>query len=252
MTETSEFWKNHNYELVLTEDQSPTLRWLGSETQETMHHRGGAYSETQAIYGHPLRESLQAGQSSVLSVGLGLGYNEILTGLEALRFGLAPSQVRLLSYESDPFLKSHFLEWVQASHTDLVYDEIFKFFQTDVDPQRAGAQATIPKEDLKKWLLQAHEKNSWKLEGALEANFEIAESYACIFYDAFSSKTSPHLWQEGFLSEFFNKACGKPCWMSTYACTGALKRALKSQRFELVIRDGFQSKRNSTLGLRKI
>lgn len=240
MIETAEFWKKHNYELVRTEDRSPTLRWLGSETQETMHHRGGAYSETQQIYGQPLRDCLKSGGSSALSVGLGLGYNEILVALEAFQAGLKPSQFKLLSYESDPFLKLHFLTWVLegGENSDLVYDEIFQFFNS---PHKAK---------VKFWLKEAYETGTWKLESALESDFQLRESYECLFYDAFSSKTSPHLWQEEFLVRFFEEACAPKAWVTTYACTGALKRALKENGFQLTIREGFQSKRNSTLGVR--
>lgn len=238
--ETTEFWKNHNYELVLTEDQSPTLRWLGSETLETMHHRGGAYSETQLIYGNPLRESLQAGGRSALSVGLGLGYNEILTACEAERASLLPEEFRLLSFESDDFLKAHFLSWIQDDNTSLIYDQIFEFFQ--------GFEVT----PVKRWLKRAFEAGAWKLEGALLPDFQIQERYDCVFYDAFSSKTSPHLWQEEFLTRFFAQACSSRAWVSTYACTGALKRALRANSFQVVVREGFQSKRNSTLGVRPI
>lgn len=239
MMETADFWKKHNYELVLTEDQSPTLRWLGSETQETMHHRGGAYSETQMIYGNPLREMLKQKGRSVISVGLGLGYNEMLIALEALQNQVAPQDFDLLSYESDPFLKSHFLSWLE-SDAELVYDDIFEFFKS---PQKA---------EVKSWLKNAYAAGAWKLEGALMPDFQMPACYDCIFYDAFSSKTTPHLWAEEFLTDFFAKACSPQSQVSTYACTGALKRALKANGFQVVIREGFQSKRNSTLGVRSL
>lgn len=235
--ETSEFWKNHNYELVLTEDQSPTLRWLGAETQETMHHRGGAYSETQLIYGEPLRECLEGGGRRVLSVGLGLGYNEILTALEALKRQIPAKSFHLLSFESEDFLKNHFLSWVRSSQTDMVYDEILHYFTDSSD-------------SVKDWLHEAYQLGAWRIEGALTPDFQMKDRWECLFYDAFSSKTSPYLWQEDFLTEFFARACAAKCWVSTYACTGALKRALKKNDFEVRIRDGFQSKRNSTLGFR--
>ncbi len=236
--ETTEFWKKHNYELVRTEDHSPTLRWLGSETQETMHHRGGAYSETQLIYGEPLRESLQTGGRSAVSVGLGLGYNEILVAGECLRRSIAPDQFYLLSYEADAFLREHFINWLQSSE-EFVYDEILTFFKKD----QAAA--------VKSWLLLALKAGTWSLQGALQPSFEKWKDMEVVFYDAFSSKTSPHLWQEDFLNEFMSRTCAPQCQFSTYACTGALKRALKANGFEVVIREGFQSKRNSTLGIRR-
>jgi tRNA U34 5-methylaminomethyl-2-thiouridine-forming methyltransferase MnmC len=238
MMESAEFWKKHNYEVFLTEDQSPTLRWLGSETQETMHHRGGAYSETQLIYGNPLRDVLSRGGLSAVSVGLGLGYNEILVASEALRAGVLPMDFSLLSFESDPFLVSHFSDWLQEESAELIYDKVAGFF----------SEIEIPA--VKAWLRKAQASGSWLMSGALEPGLQVARAYECIFYDAFSSKTSPHLWQEDFLNEFFRKACAPHCQVSTYACTGALKRALKTNGFEVIVREGFQGKRNSTLGIR--
>jgi tRNA U34 5-methylaminomethyl-2-thiouridine-forming methyltransferase MnmC len=98
--------------------------------------------------------------------------------------------------------------------------------------------------------LSAQKSGTWKLEGALMPGFEIAQKYECIFYDAFSSKTSPHLWQESFLLDFFAKACAANCIVSTYACTGALKRALKASGFEVILLEGFLGKRNRTMGVR--
>lgn len=238
MSESSEFWKKHNYEVVLTEDQSPTLRWLGAETQETMHHRGGAYSETQLIYGNPLRETLSRGGRSAISVGLGLGYNEILVADEAVRQGFGPSDISLLSFESESILVEQFLAWTESESGDQIYDQVAGFF-----PE-------IQIQNVKKWLRDARAAEAWRIPGALQPGFEVMGRYECIFYDAFSSKTSPHLWAEEFLNEFFRKVCAPNCQISTYACTGALKRALKSSGFEVIVREGFQSKRNSTLGIR--
>jgi tRNA U34 5-methylaminomethyl-2-thiouridine-forming methyltransferase MnmC len=238
MTETAEFWKKHNYELVLTEDQSPTLRWLGSENLETMHHRGGAYSETQLIYGEPLRESLKAGGRSALSVGLGLGYNEVLVATEALKFQIPPQDFKLLSFESDPFLSAHFLLWVNSTDTNLIYDQIFQFFK----------DANL--KEVKHWLQAARDQGSWILEGALTPETEFSNTYECIFYDAFSSKTSPYLWQEDFLKEFLRRVSAPETRVSTYACTGAFKRALKANQFQVLLKEGFHSKRDRTMGLK--
>jgi len=91
---------------------------------------------------------------------------------------------------------------------------------------------------------------TWKLEGALTPEFQAERKYECIFYDAFSSKTSPHLWEQGFLENFWSQIAAEKCLVTTYACTGALKRSLKANGFELILREGFHSKRNSTLGRR--
>ena len=226
------------YELVLTEDGSPTFRDLGSETQETMHHRGGAYSETQLIYGNPLRACLQAGLSSAVSVGLGLGYNEILVATEALKNQIPVAEFRLLSFESEKPLRDSFVGWV-GGQKNSVYDQIAGLFEYDISK-------------IQNWLHEALEQKTWILEESLNAErlSQPSEQYACLFYDAFSSKTSPDLWSEEFLNLFFAKFCAPTSVVSTYACTGALKRSLKEQNFELLLKPGFNGKRLRTTGIR--
>jgi tRNA U34 5-methylaminomethyl-2-thiouridine-forming methyltransferase MnmC len=69
----------------------------------------------------------------------------------------------------------------------------------------------------------------------------------CLLFDAFSAKTSPDLWTEEFLVEFFNKATAGDALISTYASRTALKNALKRAGFLVEVREGFKGKRNSTL-----
>lgn len=227
-------WKNHNYELVITEDGSPSLKWAD---KEIMHHKGGAYSETFEIYGGPIRETLKQGFNSFVSVGLGLGYNELMVASEAIKFGIP--NVRILSYESDDFLKNQFLNFLAARNNDQIFKTISEFFE-------------VPFKLIADFLLDHKQRNLWELQGALNSDSICADSYHCILYDAFSSKTSPELWSEEFLNSFLKKSADSSfCLFSTYACTGALKRALKSQGFDVQLREGFHGKRNSTLGVRK-
>lgn len=234
-------WHEHGYEIRITEDQSPTLHWIGSDTQEFMHHCGGAFSETQLIYGNPLRESLKNGGRSAISVGLGLGYNEILTAVECLRHQISPKDFRLLSFESEDILRDRFHQWVQGQSFE-IYDLVLSFFLKE---------QILTAASVKSWLSEALQLGTWKSEKALGQDVQISQKYDLIFYDAFSSKTSPHLWDEQFLVKFFTEAVSEKGMVSTYACLGNLKRALKGTGFQIIVREGFKSKRNSTLGIRR-
>jgi tRNA U34 5-methylaminomethyl-2-thiouridine-forming methyltransferase MnmC len=79
----------------------------------------------------------------------------------------------------------------------------------------------------------------------------MTKRFNCIAFDAFSSKSTPELWTRDFLDHFLASACDDSCVLSTYACTGNLKRALIDAGFELRIREGYASKRDSTLAVRK-
>lgn len=240
-------WSDYRYEIVTTKDSSPSLKSLGIETQEMMHHSGGAYEETELIYGESLREKMDQGHRKVLSVGLGIGYNEILTAVEALKRNLRPDEVLLASYESEDCLKELFLRYL---HQDVIseddevsktYDEVMKFFlqKTSFEPQQ-----------IKKFLLTMLEKKTWLLKGALTEESLFEQKFNVIFYDLFSSKTDSKPWSEDFLMKLWQIHCDDSCLVTTYANTGALKRSLKAHGFEIIQREGFHSRRSSTLARR--
>lgn len=243
---TDLFWAPHQYQPVVTADESPSLRWLGAETQESMHHSGGAYTETQMIYGDPLREVFKdVGECegdrknlSVISVGLGLGYIEYLAVVESLKF---EKKLKLLTFEADEFLVQTFLRWLRGEEFlgAVVYDKMANYFD-DVEVQKVKSK-----------MIEMYEDKTWIIEGALTPELKFEGRYNLICYDAFSSKTSPYLWQEDFLKAFLNKASDTSCCFSTYACTGVLKKSLRESGFELIKRRGFMNKKHSTLA-RKI
>lgn len=224
-------WREKNYEVVWTEDQSPSL----SDAKELMHHRGGAYAETQLIYGNVLREALAQGARHALSVGLGLGYNEFVVAEELLKAGC--QGFYLDSLESEEILRESFLNFVQGQVEPRgeIYREILKKFSHSGLPEK---------------LQQLRQSGEWQLLGRLEPQQKLPRRYEVIFFDAFSSKSSPDLWQEDFLDQFLQENAAENCYFSTYACTGALKRVLRKNTFEVIVREGFAGKRNSTLGVR--
>lgn len=266
-------WQDFGFSEETTGDGSPTLRLtktiFGEKPPESMHHSGGAAAETEQIYG-PIAKHLfnrafcqQGFSSRFLSVGLGLGYIEMMLAREALFAPKTPLDF-LLSFESEPDLRRFFLDWVfdreipQSCQT--TYDRVAHF----VLKESPWTSAQIKKQ-LQLWYTQKH----WQLEGRLETQvvtqvetqaepyIQIAEAtaqgrFSGIFYDAFSAKTSEGLWSEVFLVKFLERFADKSCLLSTYACLGPLKRALKRQNFEMIKRDGFCGKRNSTFAYRGI
>lgn len=243
------------YAVLKTQDGSPSLLWQN----ESMHHRGGAYSETQYLYGKPLRALMtKKSHVDVLVVGLGLGYIEILAALESLKNKV---QVKLLSYESDPILVESLLFWLERKGnlvnppwklnkeepsylvpTD-VFDQIYTFFQSDY-PQEIDA--------LFEKLMDMYYRGEWLIQGALDEGNLPSKAYEMICFDAFSGKSLPQLWTEPFLQAFLAKSAAPSCVFTTFACTGTLKRSLKAQGFTLNHRQGFESKRDSTLATRQL
>jgi hypothetical protein len=227
------------YEIIWTQDTSPSLR-----QDECMHHRAGAYSETQYIYGEAIRKALKLSpnQLSALVVGLGLGYIELLVMGEYLKHSPKNTcSFRLVSFETDVFLKESFLMWLKES---LAEDHpLFIVFE------KIGELISIlyPLKKIKSALLEAHALQTWSLLAELNYTTIPKDQFSVILYDAFSGKSTPELWTEEFLKTFLMQTSFHPCVFSTYACTGVLKRNLKAVGYQVEVRPGFAGKRDSTL-----
>ena len=227
-----------NYTYDLTEDGSPTLTW---DSKEAMHNRKGAYSETQYIYGDALRMPGLGGRRSVYVVGLGLGYIELLAVAEALKAGEIES-LSLLTAEIDPGLVREFLNWLRFEQSALkeACDLLYSFYQRD-----------YPGLDLKGTLLKLYENGQWQIMGELNLETIPKRKFTHLLFDAFSSKSTPALWDEYFLEVFLNQLSEiESTVFATYACKGILVRALKKEGYHVIKKTGFSGKRDSTLALR--
>jgi tRNA U34 5-methylaminomethyl-2-thiouridine-forming methyltransferase MnmC len=241
-------WQEKNYSIVITDDGSPSLHgYRNSEGPdslgELMHHRGGALSETEQIYGKVISKALSMGMTSLISVGLGLGYNELMIAREIFRGGFSDRarDFRVLSFESDPFLSEKLIQFILG-------DDLTSPLHSQVLTQMAPGHEL----EVKAVLRALWKTEKWQVKGALERESFPKDPYEVVLYDAFSSKTNPELWSEEFLDLFLRKALASRGFFSTYACTGALKRSLKANGFQVELREGFHGKRNSTLGFREL
>lgn len=244
-------WKHLGFEVEITGDGSPSLRLLKNENiqnddkpGESMHHSGGAASETELIYGKVIDEVMvKINDPRFLVVGLGLGYIEICIARAALR---DPTQVvSIQSFEVVEDLKNLFLHYLSGSeelHPAIknTYDLMMSFLSSTYEEHQA----------IRTYLLKSYQEGRWVISGALNAATDVNSKMNGILYDAFSSKTTPHLWDETFLESFLKEAADENCLFSTYACRSSLKKALMATGFEVAVREGFMGKRNSTKGLR--
>ncbi len=221
------------YRHFQTADGSPTL--CLPPTWERMHPEEGAFTERQLNYQPLVENAFESVREPVLiSLGLGLGYNELLIAFEGLKRGKEPKL--LASYESVDFLRSDFAGWLKGAAVGLspVYDQIAALYSAKY--KRDGGEA-------REYLLKLLRAGRLTLEGPIEqADLPAAHG---ILFDAFSPKTSPELWTPEFLDGFFARAAAFPCYVATHACNGVLKQALKKNGFTLDIRPGFGRKRES-------
>jgi len=233
-----------------TGDGSPTLRLSGGG--ESMHHSGGAASETCYIYQSVMAEAykiLPSAQTCV--VGLGLGYIEICWALVSLNQNLTNPQLR--SFEICKELRDGFSSWLvnlgyEETNTNL-YSQVCHSLQRilKVPTDEVSVRKTL-QEAFKVFPVQEdlHSFVRKKEFNPLQYQSHI------ICYDAFSSKTNSELWEESFLHDFVSAICAQDCVWTTYACTGTLKKVLSESGFTVIKRPGFQGKRDSTLALRGI
>lgn len=219
------------FKLVLTQDKSFSLMQEGLD--EEMHARGGAVTESKYIYKEALDLFFKSDCSGeVLSVGLGLGYNEILTAQSALSFKI--KNLEILSYEKEEFLREAFLRRLK---------------EPELYPNYWGA-ILKSQEEIREVVefLKAHLILNASFDE--EAVLNLKQRRRAILFDAYSNKTSPELWGESFLDSFLLKS-KKGSVLATYAATGVLNRALKKALFKNLKKKGFLNKRESTLAVKE-
>lgn len=234
-------WQETGFDLEFTADGSATLRVSGNG--ESMHHSGGALEETLMIYGQPLTEVFASVEKPrVFSLGLGLGYCELVTAAAALKAGKSYEMVTMELVEG---LKTAFLGWLHGDFRGTAIGQ-----DLDVVAGSVAAATGTDGDALKDSLRSALKDGRWILLGALTPTDLPPGRYHALLYDIFSAKTAPDLWTEEFLLKFLDTCSETDTLFSTFACTGNLKRALRAKGYEVVQRDGFKGKRHSTLGRR--
>src|SRR5262249_23635737 len=104
------------FQVVSTLDGSPTLRlFQDGKWTETMHSPKGAWSETLYIYADAMKAALEHGWPlRVFSLGLGLGYNELVYAAHAVQLEESRlAHCHMSSYEAVTFLSESFLHWIE-------------------------------------------------------------------------------------------------------------------------------------------
>ena len=233
-----------------TKDKSPSLI-LGSDgLSEMMHNSHGAFKESLYIYESALIQAHKQEHLalSVYSLGLGLGYNEWISLGYCLKHKLS---LKLQTSESEQWLYTVLKQIVGLESADQSFQDVYKAMIQVIE--LVCEHYELKPKDM---IQSAHKllaSSDWKLYGALtNESLALIEPVTVVFYDAFSKKMSPELWQEEFLTNFLlHTAAPEGCVFSTYACTGSLKRSLKQSGFHLIPRQGFEGKRESTLAIKQ-
>ncbi|MES2962854.1 MAG: hypothetical protein V4760_03120 [Bdellovibrionota bacterium] len=201
------------FHFITTEDGSPSLRLGETEPlSEAMHSLKGAFSETLYIYGTALELGIREGFAPrTLSMGLGLGYIELLAAGHACKHEIADFGGE--SFEIVPELREWFTDWLAGKEIpgdfERAYDEIEERTCRHLELKPGAAKAALH---------EAVSSGRWLLRDALTPSTIFEGKFGVICFDAFSSKSTPELWSEEFLNAFLQKgaAPGRPFYLCMY------------------------------------
>lgn len=237
----------------ITRDGSPTLRLnpLDSETSgeltESMHHSGGAASETWYIYGSVIQKALRTNKPlNIACIGLGMGFIESAWALSAL----AEDQTNLAemdSFEVVPGLVQNFVAWIQRQAT--AAESIYNLAAETLIRTGPSVIRSLTAKDIQIFLANQKQRQRFRIHDNV-MTYQGAKRWNLICFDAFSKKTEASIWDESFLQKFIEQHCDKDCIFTTYACTSNLKKILVKNGFTWIDRAGFSGKRDSTLAVR--
>lgn len=235
-----------NHQPIITEDGSPSLlTTYSSGVTERMHHFRGALTESIYIYLPAVEWALEkTSNPSIMSLGLGLGYNELLAiGAGIKKSGTA--KLALVTFENDQELRTQFSQWLNGDSTS----PLSATYET-VLSQVAAALGVDPN-PLKNESARLLGDASWDLRGSFPENLTGTDRFNSILYDAFSAKMDEPLWSEDHLTGFLMAHAAPKAAFATYAAKGTLKRALKTCGFEFGYKEGFGGKKESTFATRE-
>ena len=269
---------------------------------ERMHSLHGAFSESLYIYGPCLEKAIESNHAfhkvstkninsndgkihkkpyltspRILSLGLGLGYNELITHGFLLK--AKKNRFSLISFEKESELIHSFKSWLKVEnflsipippkkfnvHGNLSDSQNFIFEKPDF-PYETGLNQYYDEilkrvskhfeqspEKLKKFCYQSLKQDFFQISGSLPKKNPFDFGFTGILYDPFSNQSDPELWTTEHLRNFIRSYCDpKECFFATYAATGILKRVLKSEGFQFIRKKGFAGKRESTFAFRKL
>lgn len=225
------------YELLITDDQSPTL--ISHYFNEACHSTSGARLETLHNYLEPC-QVLQTFQSkkalTILEVGLGLGVG-VKTTFEFLAANAQSptAKVHYIALELDPglvALAQEFCSLAEASAFPSWKD--LRAHEGGFYGEKNGHQLTILLGDARETLPRFAEKTRPTLD--------------VIYQDAFSPKRNPELWTLEWF-ELLKMLGHSRTRLSTYSASQSVRKAMIQAGLAVRSFPGFAQKREGTLAL---
>lgn len=235
------------YKILNTEDGSPSMQILTNDKWcEPMHNLKGALSESFYVYYKAIEFSTNKDWPlRFLSIGLGLGYNELMIAAHLLKHPKPTDRpIYIESFEIIDELRSSFLEWLSGKEPQPQFIPLWTAYENIC--QLISKKMLLNNMAIKAKLLELFLNSQWVLRKKLDQYTTFSRNFSCILYDFYSSKTHPEVWNEKVIQSILNHSADDNCVLASYSATGNLNRALRNNGFILENFPGFSGKRDST------
>ncbi len=208
----------NNQRILETEDGSKTF--LSKNFNETYHSVKGAVGESMHVFINAGLNFIDKKQINVFEVGFGTGLNAILTYNEALKSKKSISYITIEKYPIERSIIEKLNYNILSSSENVFYD----LHSSEWDKK-----------------IKINDLFSFKKIKADFTEYEFAEKFDLIFFDAFSYDTQPEMWSLKIMSNIFN-ALNKNGVFVTYSSKGIIKQNLRSAGFEVKRLQGYKKR----------
>ncbi len=219
-------------QLIATKDGSYTL--YRDDLDEHYHSIHGARTESMHVFiQQGLRYALENKQTEplkVLEVGLGTGYNALLTALHSEKVAVEYTGIELfpvaLEVHQELVAKDAFL----AQHKS-VYEKIYQADWNVWSPVNANYKLRKIAADIHHW--------------------DGLESFDLFFFDAFGFRAQEDMWTDAMYSKLHRLAAPGAVWV-TYAAKGIVRRGMENAGWHVTRLPGPPGKREMLRAIKPV
>lgn len=200
-------------EIIETGDGSMSL-YL-PEWDENYHSKHGAIQEAYHVFIRSGLDLFADGEDiSILEMGFGTGLNSMISFLETQRRGLNVEYVGLEAYPLalETILKLNHLRQLEAEKFKTSYHRILE-----------------AEWDCK---VEIHKNFSLHKRVLRFENFDQAQNFDLIYFDAFGARVQPELWTETIFKKMY-AALRNNGVLVTYSAKGSVRRAMQAVGFQV-------------------
>jgi len=219
-----------DYKIIITDDGSSSL--YSGEYGETMHTTDGAFSEAVLKHVGPSRviERMEE-ESSVLDVGMGLGYNALAL-MQRFCEQRSGASLTVVSLEKD-------FSFLPLMDTIAFHDPALQSLYGVVKKAAAEGRASLGRMTLQ--VIRGDARDSVQsLSGSL---------FDAIFQDPYSPSKNPELWSVDYFRALYS-LCRDRCVLTTYSSAPHVRRGMMEAGFIVGRGPGMGMKREGTLASR--